>query len=265
MKKKLTLSLAAIAVILLISSIISVMEYRSMSSYVSSLIAEDIDCINTARQLSDISNSYNLDVLSVIGDECLIDVPEIDVESFMNRWDSLKVSLASNSMKSLADSVAYSFSAYILTSYEMENVVLSDFIDSKTWYSDRLLPRFHRLHSDIDALSTAIYNDLEQNSTTFEDGFYRSIIPGIVAVGVGLLLVFMLYFFIMSYYVNPLYRILDALKNFTTMEKRYSVHFEGDDELSELNSQITEITTDNQLLRKRIAVMTGKQKENNES
>lgn len=255
MKKKLTLSLAAIAVILLISSIISVMEYRSMSSYISSLIAKDINYINTARQLADISNSYNLEILAVIGDESLVDVPKFDVGNFMDRWDSLKVSLTSKSIQTLADSVAYSFSAYILTSYEMENVVLSDFIDSRAWYFDRLQPRFHRLHSDIDALSTAIYKDLEHNSITFENGFYRSIIPGVVAVGVGLLLVFMLYFFIMSYYVRPLYRILDVLKSYNAIGKKYGLKFEGDDQLVELNDQITELATENEILKKRISAM----------
>ena len=46
MRGKLILSLSSIAVILLVSSLISVMEYSSMSNYVSELIADDISSIN---------------------------------------------------------------------------------------------------------------------------------------------------------------------------------------------------------------------------
>ena len=69
MRAKLILSLSSIAAILLLSSLISVMEYSSMSNYVSDLIADDISSINVANRLADMSNTYNLQILEVIGDE----------------------------------------------------------------------------------------------------------------------------------------------------------------------------------------------------
>ena len=115
-----------------------------------------------------------------------------------------------------------------------------------------LRPRFNRLTSDIDKLTDGIYKDLEKNSATFERGFYRSIIPGIVAVGVGLLLVLMLLFFVLAFYVNPLYRMLDGLNAYRSNDKKYTVRFEGDDQLVELNEGISELARENQQLRRRI-------------
>ena len=66
LRAKLVLALSAIAVVLLMSSIISVLEYRRMSSYVSNLIAQDIHNINVAQQLVDAVDAYNLQVLAVI-------------------------------------------------------------------------------------------------------------------------------------------------------------------------------------------------------
>ena len=43
LKMKMVLSLSAIAVVLVLSSIISILEYRRMSNYVSHMIAEDIN------------------------------------------------------------------------------------------------------------------------------------------------------------------------------------------------------------------------------
>ncbi|MGI6313809.1 MAG: hypothetical protein ACOXZI_05730 [Candidatus Cryptobacteroides sp.] len=61
------LSLSAIAVVLLVSSIISVLEYRSVSSYVSDKIAENIHNINVAQKLADQSGEYNLAILALVG------------------------------------------------------------------------------------------------------------------------------------------------------------------------------------------------------
>ncbi len=252
LRGKLVAALSSIVAILLISSIISVMEYRSMSTYVSGLIADNINSINVAQKLSDVSSTYNLDILSVIGDETSVSMPDFDQEAFMSHCDSLRSSLTSRIILPLADSVVYSYSAFMLTSLELQNVLLSDFIDSRTWYFERLQPRYNRLCRDIDKLTSAIYNDLKTNSENFDSGFYRSIIPGIVAVGVGILLVLMLMFFISVYYVTPLYKMLSGLKAYLQTGKKYNYVFEGDDQLSELNESIYDLTAENRQLKQRI-------------
>ena len=248
---KLTLSLSAIAVILVVSSIISLMEYRRMSSYVSGLIADNINSINVAQKLSEVTDKYNLDILSVIGDEQAL-LPTFNQEEFVSRCDSLKKNLTSVSLLPLADSVMYSYAAYMLTTLEFEDVLLSDFIDSRTWYFDRLQPKFNRLRGDIDALSAGMYNDLKKNSETFERGFYRSIIPGLVAVLAGLILVVLLLFFILAYYVRPINKMLASLGDYRSFGKKYTYNFEGDDQLSELNAGISDLAGENQQLRKRL-------------
>lgn len=255
MRAKLILSLSAIAVTLLVSSVISVLEYTSMSNYVSELIADDISSINVANRLADMSNTYNLQILEVIGDETSMQVPEFDDEYFKSHCDSLRMSVASNQVRPLADSVMYSYAAYMLTSLELEDVLLSDFIDTRSWYFERLQPRFDRLRGDLDQLSRSIYKDLEKNSATFERGFYRSVIPGIVAVGVGLLLVLMLLFFLLAFYVNPLYKMLDGLNAYRSQDKKYTVNFDGDDELAQLNDGISELANENRQFRSRIKTL----------
>ncbi len=253
MRSKLLLSLGAIAVVLLLSSVISVMEYGRMSSYVSDLIAKDVESINVARRLSDVANEYNLGILAAIGDGSVTDVPDFDAQGFMQHCDSLSAAFSSTS--SLADSVKYSYSAYMLTSLELSTVVKADFIDTRAWYFDRLQPRYNRLRSDIDVLSSAIYDDLSSNSLEFDSGLYRSMIPGIVAVGVGLLLVLMLLVFLLSYYVNPIYRMQAGLDAYRSFDKKYTVHFDGDDQLVHINEGISDLASENKTLRRRITAL----------
>jgi len=255
LKTKMYLSLSAIAVVLLISSIISVMEYESMSSYVTDKVADNIHSIDVARKLADQMNDYNLGILAVVGDESSVKLPNFDQEAFATRYDSLRTSLSNKTLRHLADSVEYSYAAYMLTSFEMEDVISSAFIDSRSWYFERLQPRYNRLRSDIDKLGEAIYADLSANSETFQSAFYRSIIPGIVAVAVGLLLLLLLLFFIQEYYVKPIYKMLDQLRAYRNYNTSYKYDFDGDDQLSELNDSIKEITAENNTLRKRISAM----------
>lgn len=252
LRQKITLALSAIAVTLLISSIISVLEYSRMSNYVSELIAENIRSINVAQQMANVSNAYNLEILTVIGDEKINSQPDFNQAVFMDYCDSLRASLQARNMQHLADSVEYSYSAYMLTSLELPKVLQSPFVDTRTWYFDRLQPVYSRLRSDIDKLSTAIYEELLRNSATFERGFYRSVIPSAVAIAVGLLLVLMLLFFILAYYVNPIYKMLAALSAYRSFGKNYTYTFDGDDQLVELNEGLRDLANENFQLRRRI-------------
>lgn len=259
MKSKLTLSLASIALMLLISSLISILEYSRMDNYVSELISDDIASINVAQRLASVVDSYNLGILTVIGDESVSALPDFDQEGFLAHCDSLKATLTEKRLLPLADSVLYSYSAYMLASLELEEVIKSDFIDTRTWYFERLQPFFNRLRADIDSLSSGIYEDLQQHSETFERGFYRSIIPGAVAAGVGIVLVAMLLFFMLIFYVDPLYKMLDNLDSYRNFNKIYNYTFDGDDQLTELNSGITDLTSENRQLKKRISSLKQQQ------
>lgn len=252
---KLTLGLGAIAVTLLLSSIISVLEYRRMSNYLSDLIAANIKSINVAQKLGDLNEEYNLRILAAIGDSSAVSLPESELKSYISRCDSLRMSIMLEEATPWADSLAYSYSAFMLTSMELENVINSDFINSRDWYFSRLQPRYHRLREDIERINEVIYTDLKENSMTFQDGFYRSIIPGVVAVGAGLVLVLLLLFFMIVYYVNPLYRMLAGLDSYRNTGQRYRCIFEGNDQLASLNEGITEIVEDNIDLKRRNKVL----------
>ena len=66
LSRKVFLSLGSIAAILLLSSVISILEYRRMSSYVSDLIAANIKSINLSQKLADLTEEYNHQMLSVV-------------------------------------------------------------------------------------------------------------------------------------------------------------------------------------------------------
>ena len=258
MKGKLTASLCAISAVLIVSSAISIMEFRRVSRSVSELIADDISSVNAARELTRVTNDYNLEILAVIGDDSRSELPYFDRSLFIARCDSLKYALSGRNLQPLADSVLYSYSAYMLTSLELPKALQSGYAGARNWYFRRLQPQYDYLMKDLNNMSSAIYEGLDQNSMNFNRGFYRSIIPTVVAAGVGQLLLLMLLFFIIVYYVTPLYKILSSLKSYQEVGKKYSYNFDGDDQMAELNRRIAELASENQQLRRRIAVFRAK-------
>lgn len=253
LRAKMILSLSAIAVVLLASSAISFLEYRRMSNYVSDLIAGDVRNIHVTQRLTDAMDNYNLQVLAVIGDDGLNTLPDFDRTAFMGYCDSLRSSLGMGGSVPLADSVVYAYSAYMLASLELEDVLASNFIDSRDWYFNRLQPLFGRLRGYLDRLGGTMYAELQQNSETFDSGFSRSIIPGLTAVLVGVGLLILLMFFILVYYVRPIYGMQAALQDYLAYRRRYSYRFDGNDQLSDINTGIGDLTEENRSLRKRIA------------
>ena len=259
LRMKISLALSAIAVVLLMSSIISWLEYRHMSSYVSSLIAGNVNNIHHTQELVDAVDAYNLEMLAVIGGETLTAVPAFDKDGFLRSCEDLKENLGNGPAVVWADSVVYAYSAYMLASTELEEVFESSFINTRDWYFTRLQPLFGRMRGYMDRLSASLYDDLEQNSRDFDSGFFRSIIPSTVAVSVGIILVFLLMFYIHVYYVSPIYRMLEALRDYLGYRRRYTYTFDGNDQLNDLNTSITELTEENRSLRKRISDLKDKQ------
>lgn len=118
--------------------------------------------------------------------------------------------------------------------------------------SAELLDSLGVVNDIADSLKAACHEYFNDKKAEFEMGFYRSIIPSVVAVGAGLLLIFLLMFFINVYYVRPLYRMLDSLENYLKFGKTYTYLFDGDDQLQTLNSGITDIVTENCELKRRV-------------
>ena len=262
MRSKLVRALGSLAAILLLSGIISIFEYRRMSDYVSELIASNIKSISLVQRLADITQEYDQQMLSVVVTNDISLMPDFDLDDFTAQADSLKSSIKSPMALPMVDTVVVSFDSFMKTSLKFDEVFLADSVDTGEWFFGTLQPRYRDFRDDINVLNEAIHDDLTANSANFDAGFYRSIIPGVVSVGAGLLLIFLLLYFIMSNYVNPIYRISEGLDAYKATGRLYKYTFEGDDQLANINSGVTELIDENVELKKRIKALRDERKGN---
>lgn len=251
MASKLTLSIMMIVAILLISSIISIVEFRRMSTYVSDLIKDNITNINRSTELAVAADQLNTAILDAVGKADKGEVSVFDASAYLSVADTI---LADFSRRRLAhaDSLSASFSRYVETSSRLDSLILNDFGDAREWYFSELQPVYNKFNMTQDMFNKAIQEDLQHNSVSFDEGFYRSIMPAVVSVAAAAMLALLLLFFILVYYVNPLGRMLAALDSYRRYSHRYNVNFEGDDQLQALNTGIGDLVDENIILKKRI-------------
>ena len=252
MAKKLFYSLGSLAMILLLSSMISILEYRRMSDYVSDLIASNIKSINLSQKLADLTQEYNDQMLAVVVQNDISMMPDFNLDYFNAQSDSLRNSFTSSRMLPKVDSVVMSFDAFMKTSQMFDEVFLADTVNTGEWFFGSLQPRYIKLRQDLTSLNEVIHEELMTNSADFDAGFYRSIMPGIVAIGAGFILIILLFYFIMVYYVKPIYRMSDGIDGYRLSGRRHVYEFDGDDQLANINSGVTELIEENVELKKRM-------------
>lgn len=255
LSRKVFLSLGSIAAILLLSSVISILEYRRMSTYVSDLIAANIKSITLSQKLSDLTDEYNHQMLSVVVQNDISKMPEFNLEYFNAQADSLKESFTSKRALPMVDSVSLSFNRFMETSLRFDEVFLADNVDTGEWFFGTLQPCYNKFRHDIGVLNEMIHEELTSNSADFDAGFYRSIIPGVVSVGAGLILVFLLLYFTIANYVHPIYRISDGIDAYRKTGRRHVYTFDGDDQLANINEGVTDIIEENLELKKRVKAL----------
>lgn len=252
MRRKLFLSLGSLAAILLLSGVISILEYRRMSDYVSELIAANIKSINLSQKLADITEEYNHKMLSVVVQNDISIMPDFNLSQFNAQADSLKNSFTSQNALPMVDTVSTSFNEFIRTSMKFDEVFLADSVDTGEWFFGTLQPCYNKFRHDMGILNDNIHEELRRNSADFDAGFYRSIIPGFVSVAAGLVLIMLLFYFIMAFYVNPIYKMSAGVDNYRLSGRRHTYEFDGDDQLANINSGITELIEENIELKRRI-------------
>lgn len=261
MARKLFFSLGSLAAILLLSGVISILEYRRMSSYVSDLIASNIKSINLSQKLADLTEEYNHQMLAVVVQNDISIMPDFNIRYFNAQADSLKASFTSGAALPMVDTVSMSFNKFMQTSLKFDEVFLADSVDTGEWFFGTLQPCYVDFRSDMGVLNDMIHAELKKNSADFDAGFYRSIIPSVVSVGAGFLLIMLLFYFTMVYYVKPICRMSDGIDTYRNLSRRYGFTFEGDDQLANINNGITEIIEENIGLKKRIKALRGDKSE----
>ena len=251
-KRKISLGFVVIGSILLVSSAISIYEFVRMRNTVSNLINDNISAINTTRILTEVTDEYSFNLLESLGDEHGVDkVRDKDDNRFGSHLTELRNNFTTPQERNYADSIMFAYTTYFIVMNDAPKVWEGDYTERRTWYFTKVHPVYMKLRGYLLKLSNISQQALAENSMIMSESFYRSIMPGVVTVSMGMILVFLFNYFINFYFVNPLLRISQGIADYLFRKKSYTVKIENDDdELKELNDNVKELVEINKKLTK---------------
>ncbi|MDP3436960.1 MAG: hypothetical protein Q8S04_06935 [Bacteroidales bacterium] len=249
-RKKISLGFVVIGFILLFSSVIAVFEFNRMRNSVTVLMKSNINSINTSRMLMELTDEYNFILMSrVIVDSTFGAADVLYDDRFDNYIYNIKSNFSSQTEIETADSLALAYSQYLSVISKARNIMAEDINTRKEWYKNELEPVYNKLRKYKKELGILTQSALSQNTNELQEGYYRSIMPGIIAVSAGIVLVLLFNYFINLYFISPILLISKGIKNYKEFRKSYNVHFDNDDEIQDINCEVRSIIDENKKLK----------------
>ena len=239
-KRKVFLGCIVLGMILFFSSLIAVYEFSKMNNYVSDVIAENIQSINSARKLLDVAESHNRTLMGNI-EKDLVDIDNITDNSFADSFSEIRSDFVTPQEQAAADSVMYAYAAYMQVVGEAEEVWMFDQVYRRDWFYTRLQPVYMKFRDYILRLTVVSEDSLISNSQNVQDAFHRSIMPAMISLIFGLVLVLLFNYYLNYYLINPVLRITKGIEGYRLFGKRYDVKVDSTDEIAELNGTVKDI------------------------
>lgn len=242
---KIRLGFLVVGFVLFLSSLVSIIEMGRIRSSVGEVITTNVDNINVSMQLVEVTDQHVFGLLNQIGipQDSVLEVQSIyDDARFTNYLETSRISFKGKEEKALADTVLFAYAAYMQVINEAPDVWSKNgYNQRRDWYDNRLSPIYGRLRGYLLKLVSYEQATLHANTVSIQSGFYRSMMPGVIAVASGILLLFLLAYFIRLYLTEPIVSIKNGIKSAVLYKKTYNVKMDSVDELSELNDYVAKI------------------------
>ena len=247
-KRKVLLGCIVLAIILFFSSLISIFEFTRMNRYVSGVIADNIRSINAARELLSVSEQYNISLMNGLvleGTDRLEAMPIAREEELIASFENLSRSFVTPEEQAAADSVLYAYAAYMQVVAEAAQMWEHDYAVRQHWFFNRLQPVYLKFRGYMMQLTSVCQDALIESSQDIREGTYRSLMPGLVSVLIGMSMVLLFNYFLNYYLIGPLLKVTAGIKGYRYHGRGYDVKLDSDDELDELNEAVGDIVEQN--------------------
>lgn len=255
-KAKVWYACIVLGVVLLFSGFISLYEYSKMNDYVADVISDNINSINAARELLSVSEQYNINLMNDLiinnATDSIGKYPVVENERIISTFENLRKKFVTAEERNAADSVVYAYAAYMQVVADAEMIWQKDYKARQQWFFNRLQPVYMEFRSYMMKLTQLCQDTLVSNSAALQDGFYRSLMPGVVSVIFGFIMVFLMGYYIIAFLVKPVLKITKGINDSRHFGKTYDVKVESDDEIGDLNTTVKDMVDLNQSYKKQL-------------
>lgn len=252
LRNKIRLGFLVVGSVMALSCLVSVFEMGRIRRSVGEMISVNVDKINISTQLLEVTDQHVFVLLSQIGipaDSTLTIHSVYEDPQFTHYLQATKTMYTEPMEIALTDTIMYAYAAYMQVMNEAPGIWEQNGYNARRdWYNFRMNPVYLKLRTYVQHLVSFEQEQLHKNTIDIQDGFYRSMMPGVIAVVGGVLLLFLLSYFISLYLLTPLEKIQTGVKQTLTYKTRYQVRLDTNDELSDLNESVTKLCDEHNAL-----------------
>ena len=238
LKNKIRLGFLSLALLLFFSGIISYFELSRLSNSTHSMLGASLRTMEQSKKMQAAVQDQNTALLQMIvsgsrNSDSMLIVGRQKFDSSMREANVLIRDL--QGFDSIyAANVAYN---------RIVDAYLSDSLhkNSVGWYVNIYETSYADLTTSIKNFMVSSQRIMDVKAQRLEDNAYRATMPGFIALLIGILIVVVFFYFINLYYISPVLKITDALKNYLNSKIPFKVNVEGRDEMFRLKESIEKL------------------------
>ncbi len=237
-RKKISLGFIALTFVLFCAVIINIYEISRLRSSTEEVIAEGAAATNYATRMLNALQKQNRAVLNMVifgqmgssaeYHEGVYELNSAIMEALEKNPSSVNLSAIYEANKSYHN---------IVELHLLEGVAS----DEKAWFMDSYIEGYYALDSAIKSYMTSPQSSVAVRMSSLESSVYKTMTPSVLTLLVAVLILFLFYFFIDTYYIKPVRQISRSLDGYLKNKVPYQVKIEEKSELSSLSEGVSEL------------------------
>jgi len=240
-KLKLFLGFFTLVLMLALAGAYSIIEFTRISSSVNAILEDNYQSIQATKNMLEALEREDSGILLLLMGNFREGRQTITVSdsSFLQALDIARNNLTEENEKQYVADIESHYSRYrSLIEYPIVNTSRQGNIE---WYETEVYPLFQEVKESIHALMDLNQTSMYREAMTLKEKSKRAIMPGIVAIGAGIVFTLIFNLFINYYLVAPVKRLVHSIRNY----KRgtvFGAEIETRDELKDLENSIRDLT-----------------------
>ncbi|MCC8089434.1 MAG: hypothetical protein LIO79_09285 [Rikenellaceae bacterium] len=136
------------------------------------------------------------------------------------------------------DQIMFAKNGYEIVSDEVLNDTIFNDID---WINDIYKTTYYDLTLAIKNFMLSTQDSVDNNTLILQSNAYRAIMPGIITLGIAIIIIIVFFGLIDLYYIKPVIKITKGLEGYIKNRIPFKPKIEGTDEIRDLRTYIEEL------------------------
>lgn len=233
-RKKIALGFTILALLLFFAALVSAFELHRLSAATQQVLEATSRYTRLSHEMLDAAQEQNATLLKMV----ILGQRDLDSTFLANRAKFERaLGEATVTVRDRAELDAL-YVAYMTYNQHVVTFAASGNPEPLDWFMSVYRTSYSDLTHAVKNYMTSSQNMLEAQAAQLRNTAYRAITPGIITLGVTILLVLVFFSLIDLYYIRPVLRINDGLRNYLANKIPFEPKIEGRDEVHQLREAI---------------------------